>query len=60
VFGDKALKHTQIYNMKKVKEGKPADKQHQNTERKKRILAFISDVALDIEKEGQSKSSPLA
>jgi hypothetical protein len=44
VFGDKALKKTQIYNiMKKVKEGKQAEDQRGfNTKRQVRNSSFIT------------------
>ncbi len=51
-YGDKALKHTQIYDiLKKVKKGKlAADQRHLNTERKKRSPVFIPVFAADIDK----------
>jgi hypothetical protein len=45
------LKRTQIYDiMKKVKEGKPAAPQRGfNTKRRIRNLAFIADIAMEVE-----------
>ncbi len=50
-YGEKAIKRTQInIILKKVKEGKPsADQQHLNSKRKNRMLAFIANVAANIE-----------
>jgi histone-lysine N-methyltransferase SETMAR len=51
VYGDKALKRTQLYDiMKKVKEGKPAaDQRGFNTKRKIRNSAFVAEIAAEIE-----------
>jgi hypothetical protein len=52
-YGDKAFKHTQIYDiLKKVKKGKlAADQQHLNTKRKKRSPVFINIFSADIDKD---------
>ncbi len=51
VYGDKAWKRTQIYDiMKKVKEGKPAaDQRGFNTKRRIRNSAFVADIASEVE-----------
>jgi hypothetical protein len=51
VYGDKALKRTQIYDiMKTVKEGKPtADQRGFNTKRRIRNSAFVTDIAAEVE-----------
>ncbi len=51
MYGDKALKRTQIYDiMKKVKEGKPmANQRGFNTKRRIRNSAFPADIAAKVE-----------
>jgi hypothetical protein len=50
VYGDKALKRTQIYTiMKKVKEVKPAEDQRGfNTKRQVRNLPFVTKIAAEV------------
>ncbi len=61
-YGDKAIKRTQIYDiLKKVKEGKlAADHRHLNSKCKKRMMAFIANVATDIENDRRVALNKLA
>jgi DNA-binding phage protein len=58
---NKAFKRTQIYDILKIKEGKPAaDQRHLNSKLKKRTPSFIADVAAYIENDRRVTLNKLA
>jgi hypothetical protein len=62
VYGDKALKRTQIYDiMKKVKEGKTAaDQRGFITKRRFRNSAFVTDITAEVESDSRVTVRKLA